>query len=174
MAIERERKFLVKTEYLPLDVYAMMREGEGHTIKSGYFTRDGVAIRVTLKNHGKPGARYKVCFKSPGGEERQEFEYTIPQADALALMELAPAVLTKERFDYEGWEIDRITVNHGTKDNPLLTDLWVAEWEEHIPADPQEQPKIIPEKLPAWIDREVTGEHDFSMQGLCWEYGRIR
>lgn len=90
MVIERERKFLVIKEKLPTDFLAAMPGGKN--IQTGYFTRGNVAIRVSRKNVGQPDEKCKVCFKGPGTEERQEFEYTIPNKDAEALIELAPDV----------------------------------------------------------------------------------
>lgn len=150
MAIERERKFLVDAMKLPTAVLI----GDFFEVESGYFTETGPAIRVTHRIGGK----CKICLKSPGGETRQEFEYIIPEADALAMIKLSPTFLKKARFIFEGWEIDRI---------PLpSTVLWVAEWEEHEGKAP------FPTQLPEWIIREVTGDHQYSMQALAWKYGR--
>lgn len=154
MAIERERKFLLIRENLPRSL------GRGKIIQTGYFTKDSVAIRVSIKNLGGEDEKSKICFKSPGTEERQEFEYTIPTEDAKALLVLAPTFLSKTRWDREGWEIDRF-------DLPTDTELWVAEWEEREGKGP------IPNPLPDWIGQEVTEQPElYSNQALAWKYGR--
>lgn len=158
MAIERERKFLVHADKLSALLPMSVMYG-GYIVLSGYFTKDGIAIRVTRRIGGK----CKVCFKSGTGEERQEFEYIIPENDAIELMKLSPTFLKKVRYEFKGWEIDRIELPSG---DGHITHLWVAEWEEHEGKDP------FPETLPAWIDREVTGDPRFSMQGLAWVHGK--
>jgi len=173
MVIERERKFLVIKDKLPTDFLAAMPGGKN--IQTGYFTRGNVAIRVSRKNVGKPDEKCKVCFKGPGTEERQEFEYTIPNKDAEALIELAPTFLKKVRYDFEGWEVDCIDLSKSPKnedkDGNMIggpSELWVAEWEEHEGKSP------IPDPLPEWIGKEVTEEpRVYSNQALAWEHGTI-
>lgn len=173
MAIERERKFLVIKDKLPSDFFT--RTTGKQAIQTGYFTRGNVAIRVSRKNVGQPSEKCKVCFKGPGTEERQEFEYTIPNKDAEALIELAPTFLQKVRYDFEGWEIDCIDISKSPMNDHLQGkaaegphEIWVAEWEEH------EGKAAIPSPLPEWIDREVTEEpRVYSNQALAWKHGTI-
>lgn len=167
MAIERERKFLVNEMHFPPTVYDMIADGHCMRIKTGYFTKDGIAIRVSLRDLGKPTQKCKICFKTEGGQmEREEFEYTIPEPDARRLLELSPTILRKERFEFEGWEIDYITINASTTEGaPILTNLWMAEWEEA----PE---KMFPATLPPWISTEVTEDPTYSNQALAWKYGR--
>lgn len=154
MAIERERKFLVDPVLIPPKALT-----EPWDLEAGYFTRTGPAIRVTLRKDGKT----KVCFKSEGGLERQEFEYVIPRKDAEDLIKISPTYLAKKRYLYEGWEIDCIPV---FKDGLLLKEIWMAEWEE------QEGKGPVPDPLPKWVEREVTGVTEYSNQFLAWHYGK--
>lgn len=150
MAIERERKFLVDHSKLP---EAALKEY--YDLVSGYFTDGPVAIRIASRLGGKQ----KICFKGPGTEEREEFEYVVPPDDAERLLALAPTQIKKRRYEYEGWEIDRIEVGP-------YRHLWLAEWEE----GPNKGG--VPTPLPAWITREVTEELGYSNMSLAWRYGR--
>lgn len=161
MAIERERKFLVDPKKLP----SALGVANVFPVVTGYFTRDGVAIRVSSKNMGSLTEKCKICFKGPGSEQREEFEYTIPNEDARALLRLAPTQLMKYRFELDGWEIDSIDLGVVGPDGS--TKLWMAEWEEHPGKSP------LPSPLPEWIFREVTEEpREYSNQAIAWKYGR--
>lgn len=148
MAIERERKFMVHFDRLPPEAFLSFFETE-----AGYFTNDLIAIRVTSRKGGKQ----KVCFKGPGTEEREEFEYVIPKEDAERLLALAPTNIKKTRYEYQGWEIDSLNIPGG---------LWVAEWEE------AEGKPSIPSPLPVWIGEEITGKAALTNMALAWTYGR--
>ena len=152
MAIESERKFLVDVRKLPPEIL----KADFYAVESGYFTEFGNAIRVTHRVGGK----CKFCLKSPVAEVRYEFEYTIPEPDARRMLDLSPTHLVKHRTVFQGWEVDRIELGGTTED------LWIAEWEKH------EGQLEFPAVLPAWIVKEVTGEYEFSMQGLAWKWGR--
>lgn len=143
--IERERKFLVAPHLLP-------ELPAGRVIEAGYFTKEGIAIRCTIRSDGVQ----KVCFKGPGLGEREEYEYSIKDKDIRGLMNLAPTYLKKTRYDFEGWEIDHF---------PELN-LWMAEYEEAEGKPP------IPNPLPRWITREVTEDSMYTNMALAWRYGR--
>lgn len=147
MAIEKERRFLVDPKKLPKELML------GKVLRAGYFTKDDIAIRVSISS---TGAR-KICFKTCDGEVRQEFEYDIPLEDAEQLMLLAPTSLSKTRFEYQGWEIDCFHTIGG---------LWIAEYEEQEGKDP------IPKELPEWIFSEITGDQDYGNASLAWRYGK--
>lgn len=154
MAIEKERKYLVDANLLPNEVL----NAPFFNSEAGYFTKDGVAIRVTMREGGK----CKVCFKSPGGNEtRHEFEYVIPREDAETLMELCPTRIKKTRRDYEGWEIDTVHLGDGRT-------MWMAEWEEKEGKPPMPLEAVWPK----WLLSEVTNYIEYSMQHLAWKYGK--
>ena len=156
MAVERERKFLVIASKLPpLDTE------QAHVIEAGYFTNTPPAIRVTVRDHGRPGKepRYKVCFKGPGTEARAEYEYSVPAQDALELLELSPTYIKKQRFIIGGWEVDRF-------DFPGHDTLWTAEWEE----DDEKGP--LPATLPDWVGGELTDNFSYTNMRLAWAHGR--
>ena len=101
MAVEIERKFLVDRDLLP-DLF------EGLTIKQVYvFIEDDKHMRVRLDNE----ARITIKMGSDA-LSRQEFEYNIPYADAVDMIEKLPnpRIISKIRYKLEvagkKWEID--------------------------------------------------------------------
>jgi adenylate cyclase len=136
---EIERKFLVTGDGWRAEADA------GRRLRQAYLAETGrVVVRVRIEENDR--AQLTIKSAEPG-LSRQEFEYTIPLADAEALLELrAGSVLDKRRFrvPHAGrtWEVD---VYAG--ENAGLT---IAEIElESEAADVA---------LPFWADREVTGE----------------
>lgn len=152
MALERERKFLVVTNYLPTSL------PPGKVIEAGYFTDGPFAVRITIKDRGGEKPVYKMCLKGPGTIERQEFEYAVPKEDAEAMMAMAPTYIKKTRIDYGGWEIDKFNLNG--------REHWTAEWEE------AEGKPAIPNPLPDWVGVEVTDIPEFTNMRLAWRYGK--
>lgn len=159
MALEIERKFIVNPLKLPKEL------PNPKIIHSGYFTKESFAVRVTssIKHDGTEA--HKICIKSPGGEIRHEFEYTIPKKDVGELLLMAPAGLIKKRYEFDGWEVDEF---EGFIPHPQLANqkLWLAEWETHEGKDQ------IPKNLPSWILYEVTKDVRYSNQSLAWEFGK--
>jgi CYTH domain-containing protein len=153
VSIEQERKFLMDPKKHPL---LKTMGAVGKVIEAGYFTNGPVAIRCTIRGDGVQ----KICFKGPPKDgAREEFEYSIPGADAAKLIKLAPTYLEKTRYYIDGWEIDHFL---GPLDH-----LWIAEYEET-----PDKPKP-PAPLPAWVLTEVTSDPSFSNMALAWRYGRI-
>lgn len=154
MAIESERKFLIDHKRLPPEALEKF-----YDVEAGYFTDGEVAIRVT----SRVGGKQKVCFKGPVTDvktgARLEFEYIIPEKDALELLVLAPTTLKKRRYDYNGWEIDKFEKSFRPQD-----ELWMAEYEEKEGKPPLGE-------LPPWVLEEVTGDPTFSNQQLAWSLG---
>ena len=149
--IERERKFLVVATKLPSFVtgaLAMDDQEVCRQMRTGYFTRDGIAIRASVGNVGRHNPKSRICFKGPGLESREEFEYEIPLDDAIRLVELAPYKINKSRIEFEGREIDSF------EGGGIL-----AEWEYH---DGKGDPV-----LPVWLGKEVTNDPDYTNQQIA-------
>jgi CYTH domain-containing protein len=147
MGKEIERKFLVHhVQWHQLDKPA------GQLYRQGYLLLDPQkTIRVRLT----PGSGFLTIKGLNVGATRPEFEYEIPQEEAIALLDnFCMAELSKIRYKivYEGkvWEIDEF---HG--DN---SGLIVAEIELNSEAE------VF--KIPSWIDREVTGEEQYYNSNL--------
>ncbi|WP_432647540.1 CYTH domain-containing protein [Mitsuokella sp.] len=136
MAVEIERKFLVKEGWQP--------KNAGVRIAQGYLSSvPERTVRVRIK--GEKG--YLTVKGKNQGISRAEFEYEIPVADAEAMLKLCeqpPVEKTRYLEKYEGhtWEIDIFAgANKG---------LRVAEIE--LPSEDTDFLK------PAWAGMEVSGD----------------
>lgn len=136
MAVEIERKFLVKESWQP--------RGEGITIAQGYLsTVPERTVRVRIK-----GDKGFLTVKGKNeGISRAEFEYEIPVDEAEAMLQLAEQpVLAKTRYlEQHGdhlWEID---VFAGENQGLILAEIELSHAEE----------KFV---QPAWLGAEVS--HD--------------
>lgn len=108
MAVEIEHKYLVTDDsYLTLCDTASTLE-----IKQGYLCRvpeRTVRIRIVKSVTGEAG--YITVKGMTHGDTRQEYEYQIPCADALQMLEMcegSPIVKTRYIVHYAGlkWEVD--------------------------------------------------------------------
>jgi len=138
MGLEIERKFLVRGTGWKKNV-------PGTRYRQGYLTLDhGRTVRV--RTDGEYGF-LTVKGKSRGISCR-EFEYLIPYADALAMLEnmcLQPVIeKIRYRVEYEGfiWTIDEFL---GENFGLVMAELEL-EYEEQ------------PFSLPPWVTREVSGD----------------
>ena len=137
MNFEIERKFLVRMDW--------PRPDHGKAIRQGYLSREK---QRTVRIRVEEGAGILTIKGPPEGLTRPEFEYRIPQADAVYLLDhlCSGPLIEKTRYLIEhaghSWEVDEF---HGEN-----AGLVVAEIELR---DPGEQID-----LPDWIDREVTGD----------------
>ena len=141
MAKEIERKFLVTDDsYRPMATYR-------RDIAQGYLSmRREATVRVRIAD----GQGYLTVKGITSGATRDEWEYSIPAADARAMMTICEGtVIDKTRYivPFKGltWEVDEF---HGTYEG-----LTVAEVEL-----PSENEQIA---LPPFIGREVTGDPQY-------------
>ncbi len=153
MGCEIERKFLVRSD--------AWREGApGLPYRQAYLCREpGRTVRVRIA--GENG--FLTVKGRPDGLARAEFEYPIPVADAMELLELCDGGrIDKIRYrrPYEGlvWEIDEfVGANAG---------LVVAEIELPTVDHPFAQPE--------WVGEEVSGDLRYANSQLarhpfsCW------
>lgn len=136
MAIEIERKFLVKPGW--------PKPRRGLETRQGYLVADkGLTVRV--RTMGKKA--YLTVKASSKGIARQEFEYEVPRADALALLKLCPrAPVEKTRYRVKRrertWEVD---VFAGANAGLVVAELELSREKERF-------------DKPAWLGKEVTHE----------------
>lgn len=137
MALEIERKFLVKKEL-------WKPGGEGVRIAQGYLCSDPErTVRVRLK-----GDRGYLTVKGKNeGISRREFEYEIPQEDAEAMLGLCgDSVIDKVRYlepmGQHLWEVD---VFQGENLGLLLAEIELKHEDE-------------PFSKPQWLGDEVSGD----------------
>ena len=156
MAIEIERKFLVKDESYKEMAFKSDRIAQGYICRQG-----GNSTRVRVR-----GDKGYLTIKGPsidGGLSRFEWEKEIPASEAWELMKLCPTpIIDKTRYlvDFEGhtFEVDEF---YG--DNAGLV---VAEVELSTPDEEF--------KRPAFLGEEVTGDGKYYNSSLsrfpykCW------
>ena len=138
MGMEIEHKFLVTGNSYRQDA---TRRCE---IKQGFLSRDPErTVRVRVKDD-----KGYITIKGKGtGAAHPEFEYEIPLADALQLMNMCkPPVIEKSRFIvmHEGnrWEVDEF---HGKLQGLVIAELEVPDVDYHF-------------SLPCFVGQEVTGD----------------
>lgn len=137
MAKETERKFLVKTtDYRDI-------ANEKHNIKQGYLsTRKEATVRVRIKNQ----SAFVTIKGISNGATRDEWEYSIPDSDAVEMLKLSQGVIiekTRYIVEYEGyiWEVDEF---HGVHDGLVVAEIELTDEKETFP-------------IPPFIGEEVTG-----------------
>lgn len=141
MAIETERKFLVKNDdFLSASV--------GHArIAQGYLSTDPArTVRVRIK--GEKGFLTIKGASDPSGVSRSEWEYGIPVEDARELLALCgERIIDKTRYDVPVGSGQYFTVDvfYGQNEGLVL-----AEIELSRPDEPFERPE--------WLGEEVTGD----------------
>lgn len=148
MAKEIERKFLVSSDGWKSEV------SKTTAFQQAYIaSMDDRSVRVRIMNQDRARLTIKI---GTGSMTRDEFEYDIPLADALDLLPLAIGiVLEKTRYEvrHSGfvWEVD---VYDGAYEGLVIAEVELSD-ESDAPA------------LPAWLGREVTGDHRYSNQWLA-------
>ncbi|MDO9710101.1 CYTH domain-containing protein [Paracraurococcus lichenis] len=141
MGTEIERKFLVAG-----DGWRAAALGPGQRLRQGYLAHGGggaPVVRVRLVDDDGV-----LTIKGPGLLARAEYEYPIPAADALAMLETlcAPPVIekTRTRVAHGGlvWEVDAFG---GHLAGLVLAEVELAAADQAV-------------TLPDWVGAEVTAD----------------
>jgi CYTH domain-containing protein len=147
MATEIERKYLVVGEG-----WRDAALGPGVVLRQGYLAAGpGPVVRVRLA-----GTAAFLTVKGPGLLSRAEFEYPIPPADAVAMLETLcpPPVIekTRTRVLHAGmvWEVD---VFAGHLAGLVLAEVELASAGQAV-------------ALPGWVGREVTQDGRYHNSAL--------
>lgn len=153
MGKETERKYLVKS-----DIYKTL--GTGTHYHQGYIpTVNGMTVRIRIA-----GDKAYITMKDHAvGFTRHEFEYPIPVADAMQMLDLMCAKPQIEKYRYVipatapdpslglCWEVDEFLGDN--------TGLVIAEIET-----PSEDTQF---DIPEWVGEEVTGDKRYYNSHLC-------
>lgn len=147
MALEIEHRYLVQPSRLPEHL------PKGDRLDQGFLSLEPV-VRVRIVTPPKDKAYARLTVKGRGLRVRQEFEYSIPLADARAMLALCGTrIISKIRMRVGPWEIDQYLGRH--------EGLWTAEIEL-----PSLRAKL-PQPLPEWLGREVTEDPRFTNARLA-------
>ena len=146
MAKEIEHKFLVK-----MDVWKPA--APGMTFRQGYLS----SVKERVVRVRTAGDKAFLTIKGlTTGMTRLEFEYPIPHADAVALLDLCEKPLVektrhKEKIGGFTWEID---VFHGDNDGLVVAEVEV----------PSEATKF---EMPPWAGAEVSADARYFNSNLA-------
>ncbi|HUU87661.1 MAG TPA: CYTH domain-containing protein [Candidatus Glassbacteria bacterium] len=153
---EIERKFLVDPE--KFSVTPIKETKFAVEIQQGYLSTDPcVRIRIVKTPKTHKFIKALLTIKGQGTIERDEFEYEIPEHDAIIMFEMAKHKLSKLRFYVKNenavWEVDSFMSPFG------LMDLWLAE----VELTSKHQMVTIPD----WIIKEVTEDTRYANVNLA-------
>ena len=146
MAKEIERKFLVSTNNWKDDVSTT------HVFRQGYLSYDSertVRVRATKVNG------FLTIKGITTGLTRDEFEYEIPLADALALLQLCerPAIEKKRYLVPHGAHIWEVDVFEGVNAGLVVAEIELQSEDEAF-------------EKPTWLGKEVSGQRKYSNSAL--------
>jgi len=138
MALEIERKYLVH-----FDKWNSLEKPQGELYRQGYISKTPEkTIRVRLTDT----TAYLTIKGAIRGITRTEYEYEIPQEDAIALLDnFAETELSKVRYNVlyaeKIWEVD---VFSGENEGLIVAEIELGSEDERY-------------EIPEWISSEVTG-----------------
>ena len=147
MAIEIERKFLVAGDDWREAVTA------SSALRQGYLSSSAKAtVRIRILDD----VRAVLTLKGPtDGISRREFEYDVPLADGLEMLEMArPHVVEKRRYlvPHGGliWEVDVFEGGHA---GLVMAEVELADADQVV-------------DLPDWVGREVSHDDRYANASL--------
>lgn len=146
MGLEIERRFLVKKSILPLLT-------NGTEYKQGYLNTDPERT-IRIRTAGEKA--FLTIKGKTVNSSKLEFEYEIPQEDALQLLKLCENNLiekTRYRIKYaqKTWEVD---VFHNENDGLIIAEIELSSENENF-------------ELPPWIDKEITNDWRYYNSNLA-------
>ena len=139
MAIEIERKFLVKGDF-------SKQVSKSERIMQGYIcSQPGRTVRIRIR--GEEGFLTIKGASDENGLSRYEFEQKIPPADAEELLKLCePGIINKTRYLVKAgehtFEVDEF---HGENEGLIMAEIELKTENENF-------------IKPAWLDKEVIGD----------------
>jgi len=148
MAVETERKFLVKGEFKHLSVQKM-------EITQVYLVKEPLTtIRIRICDE-----EAFLTIKSPalqGTISRNEWEYRIPVSDAESMLPLSlPGRIVKTRFLVpSGKHIFEVDLFHEKNDGLIIAELELSDENENF-------------EKPDWLGEEVTGDPRYYNSNLA-------
>lgn len=152
MGVEVERKFLVTGEG-----WRQLVSGSA-AIRQGYLLADpGKVVRVRL--FGERG--FLTIKGGQSGLARAEFEYPIPSADAVELLQMCTGLVQKMRYDLAVpgalWTVD---VFEGANAGLTVLEIEDEPGQKSVSA-------LSDAELPAWVGREVSEDFRYTNAALC-------
>ncbi|GAA2142505.1 CYTH domain-containing protein [Kitasatospora kazusensis] len=149
MGVERERKFLVPGDEWRAEVVSV------HRIRQGFLSTDlrrVVRVRVVDDNAG-----YLTVKGARHGISRAEYEYPVPVADAVEML---------ERLCLPG-RIDKLRHVCGSEHYELIVDEFGGDHQGLVLAEVEYHGESTEAALPGWLGTEVTGDDRYSNAALA-------
>ena len=148
MAIEIERRFLVKNEDWRSKVILSEDFSQAYLDSNS----DKLAIRIRIIDKNKA---YITLKSSQNGLVNNEFEYPIPNKDAIELLNFSKHRITKTRYhlkiNEKNWVVDAFSGDNSS--------LKIAEIELNS--------ELEQVKIPHWCGQEITGIKSLSNASLA-------
>jgi adenylate cyclase len=146
MAKEIERKFLVAHQAWRESVNTI------HVYRQGYLSYDS---ERTVRVRATEVTGYLTIKGITEGLTRDEFEYEIPLADALALLQLCerPAVEKKRYIVPNGAHVWEVDVFEGVNEGLIVAEIELGSEDEAF-------------DKPNWLGNEVSGDRKYSNSAL--------
>lgn len=146
MAKEIERKFLVAHQAWRESVNTI------HVYRQGYLSYDS---ERTVRVRATEVTGYLTIKGITEGLTRDEFEYEIPLADALALLQLCerPAIEKKRYIVPNGAHVWEVDVFEGVNEGLVLAEIELGSEDEAF-------------DKPNWLGNEVSGDRKYSNSAL--------
>ena len=146
MAKEIERKFLVAHQAWRESVNTL------HVFRQGYLSYDS---ERTVRVRATEVTGYLTIKGITEGLTRDEFEYEIPLADALALLQLCerPAIEKKRYIVPNGAHVWEVDVFEGVNEGLVVAEIELGSEDEAF-------------DKPNWLGNEVSGDRKYSNSAL--------
>ena len=146
MAKEIERKFLVAHQAWRESVNTI------HVYRQGYLSYDS---ERTVRVRATEVTGYLTIKGITEGLTRDEFEYEIPLADALALLQLCerPAIEKKRYIVPNGAHVGEVDVFEGVNEGLVVAEIELGSEDEAV-------------DKPNWLGNEVSGDRKYSNSAL--------
>ena len=146
MAKEIERKFLVAHQAWRESVNTI------HVFRQGYLSYDS---ERTVRVRATEVTGYLTIKGITEGLTRDEFEYEIPLADALALLQLCerPAIEKKRYIVSNGAHVWEVDVFEGVNEGLVVAEIELGSEDEAF-------------DKPNWLGNEVSGDRKYSNSAL--------
>lgn len=146
MAKEIERKFLVAHQAWRESVNTI------HVYRQGYLSYDS---ERTVRVRATEVTGYLTIKGITEGLTRDEFEYEIPLADALALLQLCerPAIEKKRYIVPNGAHVWEVDVFEGVNEGLIVAEIELGSEDEAF-------------DKPNWLGNEVSGDRKYSNSAL--------
>ena len=146
MAKEIERKFLVAHQAWRESVNTI------HVYRQGYLSYDS---ERTVRVRATEVTGYLTIKGITEGLTRDEFEYEIPLADALALLQLCerPAIEKKRYIVPNGAHVGEVDVFEGVNEGLVVAEIELGSEDEAF-------------DKPNWLGNEVSGDRKYSNSAL--------